>query len=105
MGEDDRLSLVTYDTDVYEDCSLIKMNVINKQIISKKINDIIVGNCTNLCGGLIRGLCQIVNRSSQSKNNVASVLLFTDGMANRGMILVYIFFLFSPQDKIMEVNT
>ena len=38
---------------------------------------------TNLSGGLMKGLCQMLNR--KEKNDVASVLLFTDGLANQGM--------------------
>ena len=37
----------------------------------------------------MKGLAQIVNRGSGAKNEVASVLLFTDGLANYGIFQVF----------------
>ena len=42
------------------------------------------GSSTNLCGGLMKGLVQVIDRLPETKNDVASVLLFTDGLANQG---------------------
>merc|ERR1712013_818779 len=85
LTDKDRLALITYDTQVYADFGLMKMTKGNKQKASQKIQNISDGTCTNLCGGLLRGLCEIMNRPSGGKNDVASVLLFTDGLANEGI--------------------
>jgi Mg-chelatase subunit ChlD len=80
--EKDRLSVITYDTRVTVDFDLLSMNKDNKKIAESKIESIVSGSSTNLCGGLLHGLCTILDR--ETKNDVASVLLFTDGLANHG---------------------
>jgi len=85
LSDKDRLSVVTYDTQVYLDFELRKMNKDNKSTALEKIRSIRDGSCTNLCGGLMKGLCQIIQRAPEDKNEVASVLLFTDGLANEGI--------------------
>lgn len=82
MTDRDRLSIITYDANVYLDFSLLNMTKENKDIASGKIQAIRDGSTTNLCGGLMKGLCQMIDR--KEKNEVASVLLFTDGLANNG---------------------
>ena len=54
-----------------------------KDFAAKKVEAIRDGSTTNLSGGLLKGLCQMIER--KEKNEVASVLLFTDGLANAGM--------------------
>ncbi|XP_057306276.1 uncharacterized protein LOC130644615 isoform X1 [Hydractinia symbiolongicarpus] len=85
LNERDRFSVVTYDTNVYIDFGLRVMTADNKKDALHKIKNIQSGSCTNLCGGLLKGLCQIIDRPSDQKNEVASVLLFTDGLANSGI--------------------
>jgi len=85
LNDKDRLSLVTYDTNVYLDFGLKKMNKDNKEDALRIIKNISDGSCTNLCGGLLKGLEEVMNRKSDDKNEVASVLLFTDGLANSGI--------------------
>lgn len=80
VTEKDRLSVVTYDTHVYVDFGLKYMTKANKEDSLNKIEKITDGSSTNLCGGLMKGLCQMLDR--KEKNEVASVLLFTDGLAN-----------------------
>jgi len=79
----DRLSIVTYDASVYLDFGLLSMTKENKDFALNKIKAISSGSTTNLCGGLMKGLCQMIDR--QNPNEVASVLLFTDGLANNGI--------------------
>lgn len=86
LKKDDRLCVVTYDTDVSVDFGLMTMTKDNKRKASQIITNIHAGTCTNLSGGLIKGLCQIINRPSKGKNDVASILLFTDGLANEGIV-------------------
>ena len=84
VNSKDRLSLVTYDTNVYLNFQLKTMNKENKEAALQSIKALQTGSSTNLCGGLMKGLVQIVNRGAGEKNEVASVLLFTDGLANHG---------------------
>ncbi|XP_028397520.1 uncharacterized protein LOC114521316 isoform X2 [Dendronephthya gigantea] len=82
--ERDRLSVITYHTDVTVDFDLLPMNQNNKTYAKHKIESIQSASSTNLCGGLLQGLCSILDRGNV-KNDVASVLLFTDGLANQGI--------------------
>ena len=82
--ENDRLSVITYDTGVTVEFDLLSMNKDNKEYAESKIGSIESGSSTNLCGGLLQGLCTILERGI-IKNDVASVLLFTDGLANHGI--------------------
>ena len=59
------------------------MSKTNKTFAESKIESIQSGSSTNLSGGLLQGLCTILDRG-EPKNDVASVLLFTDGLANQG---------------------
>ena len=86
MRDDDRLSVVTYDTHVAVDFGLMRMTKKNKEQCLTKIRKIASGSSTNLSGGLLKGLDQVASRTGE-KNDVASVLLFTDGLANHGMYL------------------
>ena len=85
MKSEDRLSLVSYDRHVYLKFPLIAMNRTNKEAALQEIKALETGSSTNLCGGLMKGLVQLTNRRSIAKNDVASVLLFTDGQANHGI--------------------
>jgi len=83
LKAEDRLSLVSYDTSVTVDVPLQKMSTENKTLALDKITKLKAGSSTNLSGGLISGLEQLLNR--ETMNEVASVLLFTDGLANHGL--------------------
>ena len=82
MKEEDHLSIVTFDTNVETILNVTKMNKEGKEISRKKIKSIQAGSCTNLSGGLFEGYSIVEERTSDSK--VCSILLFTDGLANRG---------------------
>ena len=56
VKECDRLSLVTYDTNVYLDFSLTSMSTTNKDKTKITISKLREGSSTNLCGGLVRGI-------------------------------------------------
>ena len=81
----DRLSLVLYDTEVSLEFPLIPMTKENKEFTKFKVEKIIQRGATNLCGGLLKGMEQIILRDSECKAEIASVLLFTDGLANCGI--------------------
>ena len=55
VKECDRLSVVTYDTNVRLDFPLTRMNGDNKEKTKALVRAIIQGSSTNLCGGLIKG--------------------------------------------------
>lgn len=85
VTEKDRLSLITFETEVELVFNLINMTDEKKSDALMKIKDIHTKNCTNLSGGLFKGIDEIANRNVDGKNEVSSILLFTDGVANRGM--------------------
>jgi Ca-activated chloride channel family protein len=84
VKECDRLSLVTYDTNVYLDFSLTSMSRTNKDKTKITISKLRDGSSTNLCGGLVRGMEEVV-QSAGERAQVQSVLLLTDGLANQGV--------------------
>ena len=51
----DRISLVTYDTQVELVFGLMKMNKQNKERAKSFVESIRDGSSTNLCGGLLKG--------------------------------------------------
>ena len=81
----DRLCLVLYDDLVSVEFPLTPMTKQNKEMTKSKVENIAHRGATNLCGGLLKGMEQIILRGSEQKAKVASVLLFTDGLANRGI--------------------
>lgn len=84
LKDTDRLSVVTYDTHVKVDFPLTTMNAANKERTKVTVKAIKDGSSTNLCGGLLKGMEQIIGRTGE-KAKVASVLLLTDGLANVGI--------------------
>ena len=85
LNQCDRLCLVLYDDVVNVEFPLTTMTKENKEICTLEVAKITDGGTTNLCGGLLKGMEQIIHRDSKEKNNTASVLLFTDGLANSGI--------------------
>ena len=79
----DRLSIVIYDNEVEELVSLVNITQKNRDEIEAKIKRIHARGNTNLSGGLLKGINIMRNRTV--KADVASVLLFTDGIANKGI--------------------
>ena len=71
----DRLSIVTYDSNVEELVSLMNITHKNRDEIDAKIERIYARGGTNLSGGLLKGMNIMKNRTV--KADVASVLLFT----------------------------
>ena len=83
LDTDDSLSVVLYDTSVDTLFNFMKMDKKGKAKAKEAIEKVATADCTNLCGGLIRGLELVNSRSSPS--DISSVLLFTDGLANEGL--------------------
>ncbi len=55
----DRMSLVTYDSSVTVNFSLMNMDKPNKSRAKALVESIKEGSCTNLCGGLLKGVLLI----------------------------------------------
>ena len=85
------------------DFALRNMDREGKGFALEKIKSIQSGSMTNLSGGLMKGLCQMIDR--KEKNEVASVLLFTDGLANHGMcnFLPFLIFVYVWRFEIINV--
>jgi len=83
LKDEDCLAVVTYDTDVTTPIPLCPLNKENRDRITDFVNLLRDGSCTNLCGGLLQGIKEIKGR--KQKNEIASILLFTDGLANEGV--------------------
>ena len=80
----DRLCLIVYDNTVDLIFNLTYVTPENKQDIETKIDKVHTRGCTNLCGGLLKGMQEIILRTGEQAN-IASVLLLTDGLANVGI--------------------
>lgn len=87
----DRAGIVTYDTNVAVPVPPTLLTDASKKKVLEVVRKIEAGDSTNLSGGLFEGLAQISSMSrsvvedSGTGNRVASVFLFTDGMANSGL--------------------
>jgi len=79
----DRLSLISFDSDVTLEFDLEEMNDEGKEKATNIINKLKPGSCTNLSGGLFKSFDIIKKRKECAE--VCSVLLFTDGLANEGV--------------------
>ncbi|KAG2385519.1 hypothetical protein C9374_003334 [Naegleria lovaniensis] len=79
----DRVALVEFDSSVITTLAFTNMNEDGKQKAKQVANNIHAGTCTNLSGGLFEGLRLIKQRTAC--NEVTSILLFTDGLANEGI--------------------
>jgi len=79
----DKLAVVTYDDHVAVPLNLTQMTTEGKYNATYKVKGIRAGSSTDLCSGLLEGI-KVFN-SRKDKNEVASLLLFTDGLANYGI--------------------
>lgn len=80
----DRIALVEFDTYVNTPLQLTRLDSDDRRVAAKSaIAGLHEGSCTNLSGGLFEGY-DVLKRRAES-NEVASILLFTDGHANEGI--------------------
>eukprot|EP01105_Mastigella_eilhardi_P019518 TRINITY_DN4594_c0_g1_i1.p1 TRINITY_DN4594_c0_g1~~TRINITY_DN4594_c0_g1_i1.p1 ORF type:complete len:489 (-),score=141.63 TRINITY_DN4594_c0_g1_i1:70-1491(-) len=77
----DRLSIVTFDDAISTELPLTTLDEAGCAAANRAIDALTSGNSTNLAGGIDAGLQQM-RKSKQ--NDVASMIVFTDGMANVG---------------------
>lgn len=83
LRAEDKLSVVLYDTKVDTLFDFTNMNDKEKKKAWGQIEKVHSRDMTNLSGGLFRGMELAEKRSKP--NDVCSLLLFTDGLANEGM--------------------
>merc|ERR1719335_1573605 len=82
----DRLSLVSYDTDVRSDFGLTLMNDAGKKIATAALDKLRAGSMTNLSGGLMQSVKNLGPPTQGcSSDAIRSILLLTDGLANHGI--------------------
>jgi Mg-chelatase subunit ChlD len=78
----DQLCLVAYSDSVTTQLPHTVQDDEGKTHARNAVSSLSASGCTNLCGGLVQGVKELRTRSD--KNEVASCLLFTDGLANVG---------------------
>lgn len=79
----DKLSLVTFDTQVKTEFAELAMDSEGKSKALKVIRSINAGSSTNLSGGIFEGYNIMKKRKVQTE--ISSILVFTDGLANYGL--------------------
>jgi uncharacterized protein YegL len=79
----DRLALITFDTRVTVEFAFVGMDQFGKKRASGKVDGLSAGTSTNFSGGLFQAFQLIKDR--KDPNDVCSILLFTDGLANHGI--------------------
>eukprot|EP01119_Soliformovum_irregulare_P023282 TRINITY_DN8112_c0_g1_i3.p1 TRINITY_DN8112_c0_g1~~TRINITY_DN8112_c0_g1_i3.p1 ORF type:complete len:459 (+),score=96.12 TRINITY_DN8112_c0_g1_i3:85-1377(+) len=79
LEESDRLGIVSYSSKVTERLPLTKMTRDNKEKAKHTVHLIHAGGGTSLYQGLEKGVEVIRRRKPEGKNEVASILLLTDG--------------------------
>jgi hypothetical protein len=77
----DRLALVSYADRASVDISLTLMDEAGQTQFVQALDNLRPGGCTNLGEGLLWGLGELASSDAPT----AALLLFTDGLANRGM--------------------
>jgi uncharacterized protein with von Willebrand factor type A (vWA) domain len=83
LSKNDRLSVITFSTNVEVEFEFIEMNDKGKKRAIELIEKIYANSLTNLSGGLFKGFDILENKKEYF--DVTSLLLFTDGLANVGI--------------------
>jgi len=85
LSSGDALSIVTFDHDVQTVLPLTPMNAENRLSAAKVAKSIDARGQTNLSGGLLQGIDVLNGSARVARETTRAVLLFTDGLANRGI--------------------
>jgi len=80
----DSLGIVKFGSDVETVLDLSLMDEIGKLKAKNALDNIRASGCTNLSGGLLEGL-SMIQKSLIKTPKRHTLMLFTDGIANRGM--------------------
>jgi len=84
LQDGDHFCLISYDDRIDVEFDIAEMKKKNKENVLGIIDKLNVRGSTNLCGGLYMGI-DCANKS-KSGNSVSSIWLFTDGLANIGIV-------------------
>jgi len=84
LTDKDRFGIVGYGSNAVTRLALTKMDDNGKKQASLIVNNIRAQGMTALCDGLHAGVQMMRNRNKDDANQIASVMLFTDGQANVG---------------------
>lgn len=85
MNARDRVSLVSFDTDVKTELALTNMDSDGRLSAEKVVAGLIPGSTTNLSGGLFQSLDILNSNKPDESSRTRAVLLLTDGIANHGI--------------------
>ncbi|KAG2381503.1 hypothetical protein C9374_006492 [Naegleria lovaniensis] len=85
LGPKDRLSIVSFDDEFFTNLKLTSMNMDGRRRGSISVENMRTGGITFLSGGLLRGIEEMNAIPKHARNPSRSLLLFTDGMANKGI--------------------
>lgn len=83
LGPEDRLSIVSYSSDVRVDVTSLPVTSENRPRFLRAIRGVEPGGFTNLSGGFDQG-CELVSNTIQEES-INRVMLMSDGRANRGV--------------------
>jgi Mg-chelatase subunit ChlD len=83
LKKEDRIGVVTYSDSVDVTFPVTAMDSEGKKIACEQLDKIKTEGCKDLCSGLKKAVEMI--KRLQVKNEVSSILLFTDGNPNRGV--------------------
>lgn len=86
LSSKDRLAIVTFDHRVDTVLELTKMDAQGRNEALASIEGLRTGGATNLSGGLLKGIDVLAQGSDIATNCTRAVLLFTDGIANHGIL-------------------
>ena len=85
LQADDTLTIVLFDSSVTCPLLHMKQDLLGKEQSRNIIKSIRCGSCTNLCGGISRGLDEIMELQKKFSGNRDTLMIcFTDGIANEG---------------------
>ncbi|EGD81075.1 hypothetical protein PTSG_11020 [Salpingoeca rosetta] len=84
LSQTDHMGLVVYHSDVSVAFPLTRMDAEGKRTATAALSTLRAQRCTNLSGGLFKGI-EMMQGRERSAASVSSVLLMTDGIANEGV--------------------
>ena len=82
---DDRISLVTFDSNIRLDIPLTSMDESGRNKADDVIKGLRPGSTTNLSGGALQAIEVLERSGASNEGRTRAVMLFTDGMANEGL--------------------
>lgn len=84
LAPGDMFGMVAFDSAVYTVAKPVEITHQQRTRIEGEIDKLNAGSCTNMSGGLLRGL-EVVSKMDITEDTLKRVILFTDGHANEGV--------------------